>query len=225
MNSEELILVTGATGFLGVRLVRELLDRNPHATPRASHPRQTRPIRPAARRPLRSRLKSASRVQVYSGDVGHAQLRPRRPPPSSASPRKPPASFTPPPPSASTTRSTKPAASTSKAPAACSTSPPPRANLRSLAYVGTAYVAGERTDLVREDELAIGQGYRNTYEQTKAEAEALVRSRLGSTARRHPPPQHHRRRLPHRRHLQLQNDVLAAQNLRPRPVAHRPRLS
>ena len=52
--------------------------------------------------------------------------------------------------------------------------------LRSLAYVGTAYVAGERTGLVREDELAVGQSYRNTYEQTKAEAEALVRSRLGS---------------------------------------------
>ena len=52
--------------------------------------------------------------------------------------------------------------------------------LRSFAYVGTAYVAGERTDLVRENELAIGQSYRNTYEQTKAEAEALVRSRLGS---------------------------------------------
>jgi nucleoside-diphosphate-sugar epimerase len=53
-------------------------------------------------------------------------------------------------------------------------------NLKSFAYVGTAYVAGERSDLVHEDELAIGQGYRNTYEQTKAEAEALVRSRLGS---------------------------------------------
>ena len=52
--------------------------------------------------------------------------------------------------------------------------------LRSLAYVGTAYVAGERNDLVLEEELSIGQGYRNTYEQTKAEAEALVRSRLGS---------------------------------------------
>ena len=46
--------------------------------------------------------------------------------------------------------------------------------------MGTAYVAGERTGLVREDELAVGQSYRNTYEQTKAEAEALVRSRLGS---------------------------------------------
>ena len=52
--------------------------------------------------------------------------------------------------------------------------------LRSLAYVGTAYVAGERADLVRENELAVGQSYRNTYEQTKAEAEALVQSYLGS---------------------------------------------
>ena len=31
MNSEELILVTGATGFLGVQLVRELLDRQSNA--------------------------------------------------------------------------------------------------------------------------------------------------------------------------------------------------
>ncbi len=52
--------------------------------------------------------------------------------------------------------------------------------LGSFAYVGTAYVAGERSDLVSENELAVGQGYRNTYEQTKAEAEALVQSRLGS---------------------------------------------
>jgi long-chain acyl-CoA synthetase len=52
--------------------------------------------------------------------------------------------------------------------------------LRTFAYVGTAYVAGERTGLVREDELVVGQSYRNTYEQTKAEAEALVRTRLAS---------------------------------------------
>ena len=53
-------------------------------------------------------------------------------------------------------------------------------HLRSFTYVGTAYVAGERTGLIRESELAVGQSYRNTYEQTKAEAEALVRSRLDS---------------------------------------------
>jgi nucleoside-diphosphate-sugar epimerase len=41
-------------------------------------------------------------------------------------------------------------------------------------------VAGERAELVRESELDVGQSYRNTYEQTKAEAEALVRSRMGS---------------------------------------------
>ena len=52
--------------------------------------------------------------------------------------------------------------------------------LRSFAYVGTSYVAGERSGLVREDELAVGQRYRNTYEQTKAEAEAVVRARLAS---------------------------------------------
>ena len=31
MNNEEFILVTGATGFLGVQLVHELLDRKPYA--------------------------------------------------------------------------------------------------------------------------------------------------------------------------------------------------
>ena len=31
MKSEELILLTGATGFLGVQLVRELLERWPEA--------------------------------------------------------------------------------------------------------------------------------------------------------------------------------------------------
>jgi long-chain acyl-CoA synthetase len=51
--------------------------------------------------------------------------------------------------------------------------------LRSLSYLSTAFVAGCRTGLVREDELDVGQAFRNAYEQTKCEAEALVRQHAG----------------------------------------------
>jgi thioester reductase-like protein len=51
-----------------------------------------------------------------------------------------------------------------------------RGALKRFVYVGTAYVAGERTDLVREDELDAGQRFRNSYEQSKFEAEQLVRT-------------------------------------------------
>ncbi len=178
MNSEELILVTGATGFLGVQLVHELLDRQPNATlallirdrPGQSGQQRADLIVPAAQR---------ARIQVYSGDVSQpncgldAAVWQRL--------------------SAETTRVIHSAATVRFD---HSLEEARRINvegtrrvldfaggarqLRSFAYVGTAYVAGERNDLVRESELAVGQGYRNTYEQTKAEAEALVRSRLGS---------------------------------------------
>ena len=42
-------------------------------------------------------------------------------------------------------------------------------------YVGTAFVAGDRTDVAGEEELDVGQGFRNTYEQSKLEAEKRVR--------------------------------------------------
>ncbi len=45
-----------------------------------------------------------------------------------------------------------------------------------LDYVSTAFVAGRRTGRVGEDELFVGQSFRNTYEQTKCEAEALCRA-------------------------------------------------
>ncbi len=45
---------------------------------------------------------------------------------------------------------------------------------RRLVHVSTAYVAGRREGVVREDEREAGQEFRNTYEQTKHEAEALV---------------------------------------------------
>jgi thioester reductase-like protein len=51
-----------------------------------------------------------------------------------------------------------------------------RGTLRGFSYVSTAFVAGCRSGLVREDELDVGQQFRNAYEKTKCEAEALVRS-------------------------------------------------
>ena len=53
-----------------------------------------------------------------------------------------------------------------------------RGMLKSFTYIGTAFVAGKRTGLIREDELDVGQHFNNTYEKTKCEAEKLIRSHL-----------------------------------------------
>jgi long-chain acyl-CoA synthetase len=178
MTNEELILVTGATGFLGVQLVSELLDRHPQANlallvrdrPGLSGRQRVDSIVPADKR---------SRVQVFSGDVSQ--------PNCGLSPADYQRL------SAETTRVIHSAATVRfdhslEEARQINVEGTRRVldlaagarHLRSLAYVGTAYVAGERADLVREEELVVGQSYRNTYEQSKAEAEALVRSRLGS---------------------------------------------
>jgi thioester reductase-like protein len=49
------------------------------------------------------------------------------------------------------------------------------ASLERLAYVSTAYVAGDRHGVVYEHELALGQGFKNHYESTKFQAEVWVR--------------------------------------------------
>jgi thioester reductase-like protein len=48
--------------------------------------------------------------------------------------------------------------------------------LERLTYVSTAYVAGEPRGLFREDQLDVGQRFRNPYERSKFEAERMIRS-------------------------------------------------
>jgi thioester reductase-like protein len=184
MQPEELILITGATGFLGVQLVRELLARQPQARlallirdrpAHSGHPAQSSQQRADQFIPAADR----HRVEVHSGDVSQPNcgLAPE------AWQRL----------AASTTRVIHSAATvrfdhtleearqinvegTRRILDFAAAAP----NLRCLAYVGTAYVAGARTGLILESELAVGQAYRNTYEQTKSEAEALVRTYLKS---------------------------------------------
>jgi thioester reductase-like protein len=50
--------------------------------------------------------------------------------------------------------------------------------LERVDYIGTAYVAGRRTGVIREDELDEGQEHTNTYERSKMEAEKLVRGSM-----------------------------------------------
>ena len=49
-----------------------------------------------------------------------------------------------------------------------------RGTLQRFVHVSTAYVAGDRSGLVSEHDGDVGQGFRNTYERTKLEAEAIV---------------------------------------------------
>ncbi|MDP2709656.1 MAG: SDR family oxidoreductase [Solirubrobacteraceae bacterium] len=48
--------------------------------------------------------------------------------------------------------------------------------LRRLTYVSTAYVAGRHRGVFGEDDYEVGQRFRNPYEQSKFEAEGLVRA-------------------------------------------------
>ena len=50
--------------------------------------------------------------------------------------------------------------------------------LRRLNHLSTAYVAGDRAGLVAEDDLDLGQGFKNAHEETMFRAERLVRAAL-----------------------------------------------
>jgi long-chain acyl-CoA synthetase len=53
------------------------------------------------------------------------------------------------------------------------------AGLRRFSYISTAYVAGQHRGCFSEDDLERGQRFRNTYEQSKFEAERMVAERRG----------------------------------------------
>lgn len=47
--------------------------------------------------------------------------------------------------------------------------------LTEMHYISTAYVAGTREERIMEEDLAMGQSFRNDYEESKFEAEELIR--------------------------------------------------
>jgi thioester reductase-like protein len=49
--------------------------------------------------------------------------------------------------------------------------------LERLTYISTAYVSGEPRGVFREDQLDVGQHFRNPYERSKFEAERMIRER------------------------------------------------
>ena len=55
-----------------------------------------------------------------------------------------------------------------------------RGNLEAFDYISTVMVAGKRRGLIGEEELDDSAGFFSTYEQSKSEAERLVRSKRGS---------------------------------------------
>lgn len=50
-----------------------------------------------------------------------------------------------------------------------------KTNVKDWHYVSTAYVCGKRDGTILEDELDVGQGFRNDYEESKLAAETMVR--------------------------------------------------
>jgi thioester reductase-like protein len=51
-----------------------------------------------------------------------------------------------------------------------------KGNLQRIAHISTAYVCGDRSGLIREDQKLIDRQFSNSYEQTKCEAEKFVRN-------------------------------------------------
>ena len=89
-------------------------------------------------------------------------------------------------------------------------------DLQRVAYVSTAYVAGDRRGTVYEDDRETGT-FRNSYERSKHEAEAVVRSSTAAVDDR--APEHRRGREHDRLDRVLQRALRAAAGLRRRRLS------
>ena len=171
-SSSQLALLTGFPGFIGRRLVRQLLDQEPGLRVAAL-------VEPRMLDTARSVAESIhpDRLEIVSGDITEARL------------------------GLSESVYERLAADTDyvfhlaaiynlavplavaqrvnvEGTANVLTFSRSAQQLKRLAYVSTAYVAGKRTGVVYEHELAMGQDFKNHYESTKFQAEVWVRDCL-----------------------------------------------
>jgi len=173
----QVALITGATGFLGREVVRSLLARDAEATLVALVRAPDEAALARRRRRLVARLREAdaARVIAVRGDVTEPRLGLSPKAYLALASRVERLVHV-----AAATRFDLPVdearrrnvAGTAHVIDLCRTIKR-RGGLGRLDHVSTAFVAGDRTDLVQEDELDAGQGFRNTYERSKFEAERL----------------------------------------------------
>jgi thioester reductase-like protein len=164
-------LITGFPGFIGRRLVRTLLERHPSTTVVAV-------VEPAMLDKAREVAAGHERIELVVGDISKRRL---------ALADEDWARLT-----AEVTHVFHLAAiynlavpeeiaqrvnvdGTGNVLELCAACP----QLKRLAYVSTAYVAGLRSGVVYEHELVMGQDFKNHYESTKFQAEVWVRDRMG----------------------------------------------
>lgn len=175
------LLLTGATGFLGMELLARYLertDRTVYALVRARDDAEAQArLRAAVGRVLEAPDRFAHRLLAVRGDVARPGL---------GMPRSRRLAL-----AESVTEIVHAAASVSftlpleeareinvegtrrmlELAALCSA----HGELRRFSYVSTAYVAGTASGVFDEDDHDVGQSFRNSYERTKWEAERLVR--------------------------------------------------
>ena len=97
-----------------------------------------------------------------------------------------------------------------------------RGGLRRLHHVSTAFVAGNRTDLVGENELDARTRTQELLRAKQVRKRDRGTARLRGAADHCLPAEHCRRQFLLGRDLELQRLLLAAENLRPRELAHLP---